>query len=161
MEIKTPGGIMRFESLFGIITAIMWMFIFIYYDSPIGETRKMPCDVIVNDTCIETYNYAQIDYKRRIANVPLLAVLEEAGADIEWKDDIVVIMYEGKERIVDTANLDSSILLLPGGFNTREVIDNEIIIDCDSLGYFFDFDVEINYLERVVCINSIQEDVKQ
>lgn len=37
----------------------------------------------------------------------------------------------------------------------------KIIIDCDSLGYFFDFDVEINYLERVVCINSIQEDVKQ
>lgn len=38
MEIKTPGGIMRFENLFGIITAIMWMFILIYYDSPIGET---------------------------------------------------------------------------------------------------------------------------
>lgn len=121
----------------------------------------MPCDVIVNDVCIETYDYAQIDYKRRIANVPLLAVLEEAGADIEWKDDIVVIVYEEKEYIIDTTNFDTSLLILPGGHNTREVIDNEIIIDGDSLGCYFDFDVEINYLERVVYINSIQEDVKQ
>lgn len=37
----------------------------------------------------------------------------------------------------------------------------QTIIDCDSLRHYFDFDVEINYLERVVCINSIQEDVKQ
>jgi hypothetical protein len=71
-------------------------------DSGVGTTNNN-CRLIVNGRDITSETYVRINYEYQNAELPIIAILKEFGAEVEWKDQTIVnITYKGYDFVLDT-----------------------------------------------------------
>ena len=92
------------------------------------------CLLLVNNNDISKDCYVWIDQTKKFAEIPLLAILEELGADIAWQNNIVTIVINNNTIDIDTTKEDFGILIPPGTeYGVRKVVDKEILLDSATL----------------------------
>lgn len=118
------------------------------------------CRLFVNGKDISDQHYAKINHEENNAELPVLGVLVELGAEIKWQDvNVVEITHKGKTVCIDTQETEFGIPLPPGASGSvRQVINDELIIDYVSikglLQNMMDATVQIDYDASVIYINS-------
>lgn len=99
------------------------------------KTDKIHSDysarIIVNGKDITNGAYYRYNYRRRRCEIPLLAVLQELGAEVKWKSATkVTVKYNNETVKFDTEELDFGIISPPGTTNAiRKVRGKELIFD--------------------------------
>jgi len=114
--------------------------------------------LIVNEKVIKD-NRIKIDLEHNNAEIPLLLVLKELGANIKWYNDSVVnIRYKGKTITIDITDEWFGILPPPGTEKAKRYFkDDEMIVDIVSfrgllnnfMGASFSFDETTIYIKSV------------
>lgn len=123
------------------------------------ENKVSNCTLLVNGKDITSGNYVKINYQHQNTELPLLAILEELGADIQWKDaNTVMIKYKETTFDIDTANEDFGLPIPPGTTKAiRQIVNNEILIDGTSVQGLLNImgaKIEIDYNSSVVSISQ-------
>jgi len=112
---------------------------------------------ITEETCVsfqEYHNGIEIE-------LPLLAVVEELGAQIQWQGETVVaITYKGETRTYDTSKDDFGVYGPEGGVITRRIENSDLIFDLNSidgiLEEVYGVTVTVDEDDYVVYVNSIK-----
>lgn len=120
------------------------------------------CKLIVNGKDITDDVYVMIDYDTETVELPFLAIIEELGAEVEWKNnDVVIVTYNGMSQEIDTKDSDFGIAFPPGGGNSkyvRKIVNEDLIIDhisvISALKFTFNASVTIDYDEAVIIIDQ-------
>lgn len=122
--------------------------------------EKHPAKLIVNGKDITEGNTTviRIYYQDRCEELPLLAIAEELGADVQWQEDFITVRYKGNETTLDLSLDDFGHLPPIGGTYTRKATQTEVYMDWISAEYFFnslmDVDISVDYENYIVQINS-------
>ena len=121
---------------------------------------EMNCILLIDGKDITKGNYVKINHDVWNAELPLLAILNELGAEVSWVcENVVKIKFVDKTLEIDVAEVNFGISLPPGTKNgIRKFIDKEVILDDSSarvvLSHFagasvrVDFDKSIIYIEK-------------
>lgn len=104
------------------------------------------CDVSINGKPLPSPYYAYYDEENDCIALPIIAILKELGATVQWKStSIAEIRFDGKRYILDTENLsltpsnkpkDNMIILPPGVYGWYELVDGDYLITDITLKYF-------------------------
>ena len=139
--------------------------VLLFFAGCTGETKlhnenssesRFPAKLIVNGKDITEGNYVYIDVEKEQAEVPLLAIVKELGAEVEWIDEnIVEISYGDKSKQIDKNDKFLGIMIAPGGKSAvRKQIDNDFIYDNGSifrmLRAWFNADITVDYKKMIV-----------
>lgn len=120
------------------------------------------CKLIVNGKDITEGNYVKIDYENQQAEIPVLAICRELGADIKWIGKIAIISYNDKMQIVDTTVSDFGLLILPGSSKAvRKMSGGDAIIEDDSFSWYFirgmmEVEYVIDYEAATISVYTIE-----
>jgi len=134
----------------------------VYVDSydPWAYTEK-PCRLIVNGKNISEQTEAVIReyYTGQTKVIPVVSVLRELGAAVEWENDTVAtVCYAGKSFTFNLEDGDFGYLPPPGGISVREASDGEIYMEYASVHYFLtefmDAKIRYNPLTDTIRIND-------
>lgn len=140
-----------------------------YFETTIQEVQSVnnDCKLYINGKEMENvYIYINNDYK--CAEIPLLTILAELGAEvIPQNEKEIKIIYNGEEFFINTEDKtfifkedNSNGLMLPPGSRggTFKVVDEEVIVDTNSSRYLlknvFDATIKIDYAMGIVFITS-------
>ena len=99
-----------------------------------------------------------INKEKREAELPLLTIAEQLGADIEWLNDTkVCISYDGHKEELDTNEEGFGWYPPPGTIGAvRKVEEHEIIMDSTSvsalIGYWFHVAINVDYQNNIVNV---------
>ena len=125
---------------------------------------KNNCKLIVNGKDITERVYVMIDYNTKTVSIPFLTVVEELGADVNWKNrDIVTVTYNGISQDLDAGDPSFGISSPPGcepDDFVRMRVKDDLIFDLTSVnGAFkltFNASVTVNYDESVIIIEQVK-----
>ena len=103
--------------------------------------------LIINDSDISLGNYISINFQKKYAKLPLIAIVETLGCDVEWYNkNKVTITFDNNVYILNPVEKtlkkkgDSfNIISIPPGTKHNgyyQIEKNEIIIDSDSIRHF-------------------------
>lgn len=95
------------------------------------------------------------------AELPLLAVVEELGAQIEWQGETVVaVTYKGETRTYNTSEDDFGVYGPEGGVIIRRTENNDLIFDLSSieeiLKNVYGVTVSVDKENRTVHVDSVE-----
>ena len=116
------------------------------------------CKLYVKGREITSKSYVWISHQNRNSELPLLAILNELGADISWENEhIVSIKIEETIVNIDTEMDDFGITVPPGTTSAvRKIVNGEIIMDGDSvnvlLKHIAGINVVVDYETSVIII---------
>ncbi|MBQ7005444.1 MAG: hypothetical protein IJN68_03335 [Clostridia bacterium] len=119
------------------------------------------CTLIVNGKDISDSTYVRINYEAENAELPVLAVFKELGADVKSVGKMVVIKYNNDYRWFDTTQRDFGLPILPGTIGgTRLLTVDDLIIDTDSFRYYLakgfgGIEVNVDYENGIITIDNI------
>ena len=135
-------------------------------------TGMNECRLIVNEKDITPENHLKLNFEFGYAEIPLIAVLKELGADILWSDstnakitiDGICYYLNIKDCELTQENSDTNILGVPPGCKHSLYyipLENEIIIDSDSskllLSVVLKEKIIIDADNHVVSIEPLQQ----
>lgn len=123
---------------------------------------------IVNGKDISSENFVSINYEEQYAELPLIAITEALGGEVEWvSNKKVFILFNGTNYILNPTKKtlkqkrDSfNMIALPPGAQhgaCYQIGDEEFIIDSDCLRYFLRLlgaKITIHYETASVIIDS-------
>lgn len=99
------------------------------------------CTIVVNGVDISDDCYAKYNGYTNEEQLPLLAIAEALGLEVEWKsNEIIYIKSDDKKMILDIT--EQTLIEENGGYNLLgsfgsesyfEVVDNEVIVDFISI----------------------------
>ena len=118
------------------------------------------CKLLVNGKDITNGKNVKINYEYQNTELPLLAILKELGADVQWEDNSrVIVTFEKIKVDIDTTKDDFGIPIPPGTSNAiRYIINNELQIDGTSvqglLLNIFRTTINVDYEAGIIYINS-------
>ena len=139
--------------------------VLLFFAGCTGETKlhnenssetTLPAKLIVNGKDITEGNYVYINVEKEQAEVPLLAIVKELGAEVEWIDEnIVEISYEDKSKQIDKNDKFLGIMIAPGGKPAvRKQIDNDFVYNSGAifslLRAWFNADITVDYKKMIV-----------
>ena len=118
--------------------------VLLFFAGCAGETKlhnesssetTLPAKLIVNGKDITEGNYVYINVEKEQAEVPLLAIVKELGAEVVWIDEnIVEISYEDKSFQIDKRDKDFGYEIPPGGGRkVRKAVEHDLIFDDQSI----------------------------
>ncbi len=89
------------------------------------------CRLIVNGKEIPSGNFARLITEYESAELPLITIMRELGAEVTWKDDTTVTFtYNGANYDMDVSKPDFGLPRPPGSaYYFRAVVAGEIVID--------------------------------
>lgn len=89
------------------------------------------CSLFVEGKELSHLHYVRINHQDNNTEIPIIAVLEQLGASVLWKDkNEVTIEYNGNCTTIDTLEDDFGIPIPPGTTGAvRQIVNNEIIFD--------------------------------
>ena len=125
------------------------------------------CGLLVNGRDLSYEAYVCMDYERESAELPLLAILKELGAEVCWNDThTVTVTYGDKTLDFDTRDEYFGVLIPPGTTNAiRRVENNELFFDDESvrvlLRSVMEVTIRINTDYGEVRIDSVEHDETQ
>ena len=134
----------------------------VYVDSydPWAYTEK-PYRLIVNGKNIseQTETVIREYYTEQVEVIPVVSVLRELGATVEWENNTVAtVCYAGKSFTFNLEDEDFGYLSPPGGVGVREASDGEIYMEYASVHYFLtefmDAKIRYNPLTDTIRIND-------
>lgn len=129
-------------------------------ESEQGDTVSTECTMIINGKEMAASNYVVINSQSQSAQIPLLAVLSELGAEIFWQDkNIVEITFSNKTINLNKKEPTFGLLVPPGLVNSvRKVLNDEFIVDVVTakslLANFIGANITVDYESSVIYINS-------
>lgn len=118
------------------------------------------CRLVVNGKDISDSLHIKMKAKYNNTEIPLLAVLKELGAQVQWKDSAVVtVQFKDSAFEIDTEKEQFGILIPPGTRQAvRKVVEKEIIIDSNSVEGFLLYKtgavISIDYEKAIISIDS-------
>ena len=120
------------------------------------------CTILVSGKKIAAGDYVVINEQKQNAEIPVLAILEALGADVErTQGGKVTIRYAGKTFDMDTESDDFGFPIPPGTTNAvRKCINQEILMDADSahaLLRAFAATMQIDYENGIISVFNIDE----
>jgi hypothetical protein len=128
------------------------------FDPDTYEEHRL--QLIVNGRDITEGNeaYLQEYYTEKVVKLPVLAIMNELGAEITWDiAGLITIRYDGKEIEYDLKEADFGSLPPTGGTVIRKATKTEVYMDLPSvrttLKSFTGADICVNYDEYVVHVN--------
>lgn len=117
--------------------------------------------LVVNGKNITEGNYVRIvEFDTYTdAELPLLAIATELGANVEWQSESVVsITYNGKKEIYDAADPVFGVPGVDGSLSFRKIVDEDMIFDATSmeelLEQLFNASIKIDEDNRIIYIDS-------
>ncbi len=133
----------------------------------IGDDKLMEnFTLIVNGKDITKGNYVHINHTEHYAEIPFIAVIQELGAKVEWRDNIKAeITYNKKKYILDISNGTlvekwdkhqfNNITPAPGQTHKsiRRATTDELIVDSSSAKWFIV--VKMGAKINIDCDNNI------
>jgi len=137
------------------------------YDTPIKYTlsdsqiaTQRNCKLIINGKDITNNNYVKIRIDDKVAELPLLAIMKELGAEVKWENEKSVSMiFHEKTLNFDVSKWDLDILVPPGAIGVRKIINNELVYDYDSVKYLLKMhtnsNISINYDDMIISIDTV------
>lgn len=125
--------------------------------------------LIVNEKEITVTNHVRLNYEYHYAELPIIAILKELGANVEWQSETTAnIALNGKGYFLDISKAslvnkgnDFNFLIIPPCSNHGtfyQVADKELIIDSDSARLILmeiGFTVNINFEDGIVNIRLL------
>lgn len=117
------------------------------------------CRLVVNGKDISDGLYVKMKAKYNNTEIPLLAVLKELGAQVQWKDtSVVTVQFKDSAFEIDTEKEQFGILIPPGTRQAvRKVVEKEIIIDSNSVEGFLLYNtgavISIDYEKAIISID--------
>ena len=130
-----------------------------YESLPLKEDN---CRLVVNGKDISDGLHIKMKAKYCNTEIPLLAVLKELGAQVQWKDSsVVTAQFKGSTFEIDTSKEYFGILIPPGTRQAvRKVVDQEIIIDSNSVESFLFSKtgayISVDYDKAIIFIDFIE-----
>lgn len=93
--------------------------------------------------------------------LPLLAVVTELGAEVEWQSETVVsVAYKGNTEIYDASESDFGVYGPEGGACIRRVENGDLIFDLNSiegiLENVYGVTVKVDKENRIIYVDSIK-----
>ncbi len=119
------------------------------------------CTLIVNGKEITESTYVRINYDDRNAELPVLAIFRELGADIKTVGKIVIIKYNGEYRWLDTTQKNFGLLIPPGTVGgVRMLTEDDLIIEKDSFRYYFSksfggIEIKVDYENGIIKVDNM------
>lgn len=124
------------------------------------NTEMNPCILIVNEKEMNSVGLALINKQYKYAEIPLIAVMHELGANIEWQNiNTAVITYKEKTLTLDTQKQDFGLTIPPGTIKAvRKMVDGEVIVDTVSIAgiikHMMEGKISIDYEKGIVNISN-------
>lgn len=123
-----------------------------------GHNDMVKATLEINGTVVES-QYTYIDSQSNNSHFSLTAALKAMGAEIVHGNSEISITFEGNTVTINTEEPLWGIPIPPGVTNsTREIIDNELIIDSNSIQGFFKkimkAKIEVDYDAAIVSIKT-------
>ena len=128
-----------------------------------SSKTTLPAKLVVNGKDITEGNYVYINVEKEQAEVPLLAIVKELGAEVVWIDEnIVEISYEDKSFQIDKNDKYLGFMIAPGGKPAvRKQIDNDFVYNSGAilslLRTWFNADITVDYKKMIVEVYCITE----
>lgn len=136
-----------------------------------NQNSLLEYTLVVNGQEIPNDHHLKIDFDKRYAELPLIAIGEAMGAQVVReatsngliKTEKVTISYNDYSLVLDTAERDLNVhkpewLIKP----IRKAKNDELILDSCSVAPFFyhewEFEITIDYRNAVVYVNALDAD---
>ena len=120
-----------------------------------------PAKLIVNgkDITHKTKTIIRSYHMEEYAILPLLAIAQELGIDIQQHESAVTLVYADKEEIIDLSLEDFGQMGAFGGTCVRLATDNEVFMDSFTaerlLKYLVGADINVDYDNAKVSVVSV------
>lgn len=117
------------------------------------------CRLVVNGKDISDSLHIKMKAQYNNTEIPLLAILKELGAQVQWKDSaVVIVQFKDSAFEIDTEKEQFGILIPPGTRQAvRKVVEKEIIIDSNSVEGFLLYNtgavISIDYEKAIISID--------
>ena len=124
--------------------------------------------LIVKGKEITITNQSKLNYEHHYAELPLIAIMKELGAKVEWQGKTTAkITFDGKDYFLDTAkgslvekgSTFNMLVVAPGSKHGvfYRTVGNEFIIDSDSAKMLLvnklGVKISVDYNDRIVNIS--------
>ena len=125
---------------------------------PSGERCLVNASLVINGVMQAPNEYVRVDSEYYRAELPLLLILREAGAQIVPEGTKYHVFYNNK-RIwtFDSAKWDLGYDLLCGGPSVRRAVEGDLIFDGGSVRHIlpaFDATIRFDYYNKVIYVNT-------
>lgn len=120
------------------------------------------CKLVVKGKEIST-PYIHMDHEKHCVEIPWGTVICALGGSAEWQNEnVLVLKYADWVMSIDASEVDFGFPPMPGGTNyVRKVVDGEIIMDSDQVGYtlrYHGISLDIDYEHSVIFVDDLLED---
>ena len=140
----------------------------VYIDSfDMFDYEEIECSLIVNGKDITKGNYTRIleFHTETVVALPLLAILTEIGAEVEWENEAVVaVTYDGETKTYDTTDSGFNMPVLEGGICVRKIVNGDLVFDLlsieSTLRQEYGVNVTVDNENCIVYIDSVERNRK-
>ena len=140
----------------------------VYVDSfDMFDCEELECSLIINGKEISKDNYTRIleFHTDTVVALPLLAIVTEIGAEVEWESETVVaVTYDGETKTYDTTDSGFNIPVLEGGICVRKIVNGDLVFDLlsieSTLRQEYGVNVTVDKENCIVYIDSVERNRK-
>jgi len=129
------------------------------------DNLKSNCKLIVLQNDISSKSYVFIDADKNRAELPLIEIIKEIGAQINWQDEMIAnIVYDNKKYVLYT-NLNSmyeegnerNLIAPPPGTQNAcfKFVQDQYIVGSSSIRYLMEkwgFNINIDFEQFIITI---------